>query len=29
MPDYEEDFNVDIDVETPFGDVHFHYDDND
>ena len=30
MPDFEEQhFNVDVSVETPFGDVDFHYDDND
>ena len=29
MPDsdYEEGFNIDIDIETPFGDFHLHYDD--
>ena len=27
--DYEEHFNVDIDIETSFGDVNIHYDDDD
>lgn len=25
--DYRCDFNVDVDIETPWGDVHIHYDD--